>query len=170
VKVMEAPACADCAMARATINARMSFMAGLLLSLFLVYHIFIPASSHSFPKGNLSSSSEKILDLQLDIASSESKQKLGLSGRESLDSNAGMLFVFDPPSKPGFWMKDMNFALDIIWLDQDSHIVQINENLSPATFPNIFTAPSPVKYVLEITAGKTKTLNLIVGDKIKLPK
>ena len=56
--------------------------------------------------------------LQVDLALTDEEKARGLSGRESLDEDEGMLFVFDVPGNYGFWMKDMNFAIDIIWLNE----------------------------------------------------
>ena len=94
------------------------------------------------------------------LATSSEARVRGLSGRESLKPDQGMLFVFERPDISGFWMKDMLFPLDIIWIDENKKIVGINENVSPETFPNLFFSPKPVLYVLELNAGIAKEMKL----------
>lgn len=88
-----------------------------------------------------------------EVADTEAKRTLGLSGRKSLPTNQGMLFVFDEPSQPGFWMKDMNFPIDIIWFDKNRKIVGIEKNLQPNSYPQVFYPPQEVSSALEINAG-----------------
>ena len=102
--------------------------------------------------------------ITLQIASTSAKEELGLGGRTSLSSTSGMFFVFDTPNTYGFWMKDMEFPLDIIWLDQDFNIVHIEHDLSPSTYPQIFYPGSPAKYVIEVNAGTADEFSLKVGQ------
>ena len=116
-------------------------------------------------------SEEKIIkfgekNLTVEIADTPHKQSLGLSNREFLDKNRGMLFVFRQPLIPAFWMKDMKFQLDIIWVDENSTITEITKNISPDTFPETFTSSSPIKYVLEVSAGWSDKNKIKVGDKM----
>lgn len=106
----------------------------------------------------------KLLPLSLEVADTPALQAHGLSDRLSMPRNHGMLFVFDPPSDPGFWMKDMHFPLDMIWLDANKHIVKIDSNVLPESYPNIFTPPGEIKYVIEVNAGVAAELGLSVGD------
>ena len=92
-------------------------------------------------------------ELILEIADTPEKRELGLSGRENLQEKTGMLFVFPAPDQPGFWMKDMKFALDFIWLDQDLKVTEIIENVSPETYPEGYTPVEQIQYMLELTAG-----------------
>ena len=80
----------------------------------------------------------------------------GLSGRSGLADNEGMLFIFDYDARHGFWMKDMLFALDIIWLDADMNVVHAETDVSPDTYPRSFVPTVPARYVLEINAGTYK--------------
>ncbi len=111
--------------------------------------------------------SEKILNLKIEEVRTQAEQNLGLSGRESLGKDEGMLFIFSPPELTGFWMKDMNFALDIIWLDENYKVLGIEKSVGPETYPKIFMAPAPVSYVLEVNAGYTTRQNISVGDVLK---
>lgn len=102
--------------------------------------------------------------IEVDIASSDVERARGLSGRVSLGDNSGMLFVFDKPSRNMFWMKDMNFPIDIIWLDENKKIIYIKENLSPKTYPEVFGPEVLSMYVLEVNSNFTKKYNIKIGD------
>ncbi len=91
--------------------------------------------------------------LNLEVVDTERERTRGLSGRESLGKNAGMLFVFPVSNTYGFWMKDMNFSIDIVWLDENFEIVYIKEEVSPETYPESFRPDTPARYVLEVNAG-----------------
>jgi len=110
----------------------------------------------------------QVLDLEIEIADTPEEHMQGLSGRKSLPENTGMLFIFDEPSRPGFWMKDMHFPIDIIWIDEDWRIVKIDENLSPENYPEILDSPILVKYVLEVNAGYARENNLEIRNKLGL--
>jgi uncharacterized membrane protein (UPF0127 family) len=64
-----------------------------------------------------------------------------------------MLFVFSEVATRGFWMRNMSFPIDIVWIDKNKNVIGILEDVDPDTYPNIFFPPSPVKYVLELNAG-----------------
>ncbi len=106
----------------------------------------------------------------VEIADNFIKQTLGLSGRESLNKDSGMFFIFSQKSTRSFWMKDMNFPIDIIWMDDDT-IIHITKNLQPPKIAGkILTAISskPSNKVLEINAGLSEKLGIKIGDKISL--
>ena len=106
----------------------------------------------------------------MDIADTPALQEQGLSGRTQLADNAGMIFIFSTPDEYGFWMKDMNFPLDIIWLSPDKHVVFMEKSLTPQTYPTIYYPTSPASYVLEISAGEADALNLKIGDTVNFTK
>ncbi len=101
--------------------------------------------------------------IKIEIADSDAEHERGLSGRESLALNAGLLFVFETPSTYGFWMKNMNFPIDMIWIDSDYKIITIKENVEPDSYPNIFKPRAPAKYVLEVNSGFVKQYGLKEG-------
>lgn len=107
------------------------------------------------------------------IANSENKRSLGLSYTEKIDSNAGMLFVFDDEDARNFWMRDMLFDIDIIWLDKDKLVNGFFENVSKDSYnkkspelSKIYHSPENTKYVLEVNAGTITNLKIKVGDKL----
>lgn len=102
--------------------------------------------------------------LEVEIADSPLEQVSGLSNRDNLPENRGMLFVFDKEDLYPFWMKDMRFAIDIIWIDGNGAVIGIEYNIEPATFPNSFMPPRPVKYVLEVNAGWASKNSIKVAD------
>ncbi|KKQ95412.1 MAG: hypothetical protein UV74_C0013G0197 [Candidatus Woesebacteria bacterium GW2011_GWB1_43_14] len=101
------------------------------------------------------------------IADSDESRKLGLSNRSSLASDEAMLFVFDKPDvNPPFWMKDMHFPIDIIWIN-DGKVIFINENVEPAETESdlkLYLPPEPIDYVLEVNAGFSAANKLELGN------
>lgn len=98
-----------------------------------------------------------------EVADETAEQTNGLSNRDRLLPNTGMLFVFDEPGEQCLWMKDMKFDLDIIWLDEDKKIVKIKENVSPETYPDTFCSEKPAKYVIEVNSGVVAEAGLALG-------
>src|SRR4030042_1330870 len=112
----------------------------------------------------------------VEIARSQEESQKGLSGKDSLDENTGMLFVFDATNvKRNFWMKGMKFPLDFIWI-KDGKVVQIDKN-TPAPDEGtedskliIYTSQMPIDYVLEVNAGFSDKNNIKTGDNVDLSK
>ncbi len=90
----------------------------------------------------------------VEIADTPEERAQGLSGRAGLPAGHGVLFVFDSHGLYGFWMKEMNFSIDIIWLSEEFQVIDIARSVSPNTFPHVFYPPRPVKYVLETNPGE----------------
>ncbi len=105
-----------------------------------------------------------------EVVTDPAAQELGLSGRATIPSDYGMLFVFPAPGMPGFWMKDMLTSIDMIWINDGGIIVGIEPEVSPRTYPKAFHPPSPVRYVLETRAGEAERKGWKVGTKLTLPK
>ena len=104
--------------------------------------------------------------LKLELAMSADEQKKGLSGRDILPPDTGMLFIFDKPASYRFWMKDMNFPIDIIWISENHKVIYIAKSLDPKTYPHSFGPSSDSKYVLEAVSGFSDKNNLREGDVI----
>ncbi len=103
----------------------------------------------------------------LDIANTESSRELGLSGRSSIAQNGGMIFEFDEVGKYCFWMKDMKFPLDIIWLDSNKKIIKIEKDAIPESYPEQFCADDTTNYVIELNSGQSAKNNLLIGQKLE---
>lgn len=106
--------------------------------------------------------------IQLFISDNECKRILGLSGRDILEEGEGMLFVFEETDYNGIWMKDMNFPIDIIWLDEEYSVVKIEENVLPETYPKIFGDDVLSKYVVELNSGFVSRVGLNIGDVVDI--
>lgn len=102
-----------------------------------------------------------------DIADNDIKRIRGLSHRYSLADNSAMLFVFDEPAIRKFWMKDMFFPIDIIWLNENKEIIHIEKNISPSTYPKSFGPDLKSLYVIEVSSGTSEKLSLSIGEKIE---
>lgn len=105
---------------------------------------------------------------EVEIADTVVKRTLGLSGREELEEGKGMLFVFPEKSQQGFWMKDMKFSIDIIWISGDI-VIGFAENAAPEPGVPVYSlkvhhSPEPVDRVLEIPAGGVQKYGIKVGD------
>ena len=90
----------------------------------------------------------------VDIARTPEEQKQGLSGRESLKNNEGMLFIFSRADFYGFWMKEMKFPLDMVWVSGEK-IAGFTENVdsqigAKESELKIYYPPEKVDKVLEI--------------------
>ncbi|MEN9921393.1 MAG: hypothetical protein RLZZ517_371 [Candidatus Parcubacteria bacterium] len=96
------------------------------------------------------------------------ERERGLSNRPQLTEGTGVLFVFEEKGLHGFWMKDMSFSIDILWFNEYGELVYYIKNVSPDTYPVIFTPDEPAKYVIEVPAGFIKQEGIKIGDKIDL--
>ncbi|MDO8460841.1 MAG: DUF192 domain-containing protein [bacterium] len=110
---------------------------------------------------------------KLFIAKSAKEKEIGLSGKDSLSQDYAMYFSFEKPDYYSFWMKNMKFPIDMIFLS-NNRIVTIYENLEPPSqdlkSPPLYKSNEPADAVLEINAGLTKKYNIKVGDEIKIKK
>jgi len=97
--------------------------------------------------------------LTVEVAQTPAERAQGLSGRESLAADEGMLFVFPESASHPFWMAGMHFPLDIVWISENKKVVGLSENIppppsgTPAESCKLYYPPEPVKYVLEVNAG-----------------
>ena len=103
------------------------------------------------------------------LARTPAEQERGLGGRDSLAPDEGMLFVFPRDGQYAFWMKDMKFPIDIIWLAAYGSVVYVVPDLSPSTYPHSFGPKTPARFVLEVPAGFAVAHHVGVGDVAQLP-
>ena len=106
--------------------------------------------------------------VQATVVETPAERQRGLSGREGLAPDEGMLFIFPADGEYGFWMKDMRFSIDILWLAAEGTIVSITENVSPDTYPQSFEPTQQARYVLELPAGYAAAHSVEVGDWVQL--
>jgi uncharacterized membrane protein (UPF0127 family) len=100
----------------------------------------------------------------LTVAQTPSEQERGLSGHAPLAADEGMLFLFDDVRVKQFWMKDMGFPIDIIWISPEWKVNAWAANALPESYPALFTSPDNTQYVLEVPAGTAKRLWLRTGE------
>jgi len=105
--------------------------------------------------------------IAVEVARTSSERGRGLSGHPGLKADEGLLFIFENQGKFGFWMKDMFFSIDIIWINEQGRIVYIKKNATPESFPEVFTPTTNVKYVLEVLAGFSDKNYILVGDSVE---
>jgi uncharacterized membrane protein (UPF0127 family) len=92
------------------------------------------------------------------------QQQKGLSGTKKLSFNQGMIFVYDRQVERCFWMKEMRYNLDIIWVDAVRKVTAVEQNLAPKTYPQKFCHKG--KYVIELNAGEAAKANIKQGRKL----
>jgi len=107
------------------------------------------------------------------LTENEEDMKKGLAAFDDIKDSQGMLFEFEVEDFHSFWMKDMKFDIDIIFLDKEMKVVHIFENVRKDTYKNqndykIFIPKLKSKYVIEIKSGEVKKNKLKLGDIIKL--
>lgn len=105
--------------------------------------------------------------ITVDIINDPVLQEKGLGGRKFLSEDDGMLFVFDNPGIYGFWMKDMEFPIDIVWIGPDKIVISVSSNVATSTYPEIFLPSAPASYVLEINSGSAERHNISAGTKLE---
>jgi uncharacterized membrane protein (UPF0127 family) len=161
------------------------FITGLLLAAALSAYITAqPRQNQASSQTTITKATEVITDistakgpyviiagvrLSVEVADTPAERGRGLSGREMLPENSGMLFVFDTPGRHGFWMYGMKFPLDIIWIDERLRVVYFVENAQPCVnICETYEPPADALYVLEVNAGFVKKYGLKVGDVVEL--
>lgn len=139
-----------------------------LITIVLLSLIFSPQKGVSFPKGVKVPIKDE--NYYLEIASTREDQVRGLSNRDSICSNCGMLFIFKKEGNYGIWMKDTRIPLDIIWLNSEFQVVKITTSLETNSTIT-YTNQTPAKYVIELNANEVFKRGLEIGDTIpiKLP-
>ena len=106
--------------------------------------------------------------VQVEVADTQEERIQGLSGREKLGENTGMLFVFEREGTWGIWMKEMRFSIDILWADEQGRVVTIENSISPETYPKVFYSTAPARSVLELPAGFADTHGIAEGMQVVL--
>ena len=106
--------------------------------------------------------------VHVELAKTNAEREYGLMGRTSLPEGRGMLFIHDQPGKYAYWMYHCKIGLDIIWMDQSHHIVEMSANTPPCkglanTCPSYGGHETSI-YVLELPVGSIKTHQLANGQ------
>lgn len=127
-----------------------------------------PAKTDNTNQEEILVGSHKIL---VQIADNPQLRAKGLGGRDSLEEEEGMLFIFEAPDFYRFWMKDMKIPLDFIWIRGDE-IIDITENVPPpknvSDYLPVYQPKQVVDKVLEVNAGWVKRHEVKIRDKIQV--
>ena len=108
-----------------------------------------------------------------EVADDEHERTLGLSFRDSLDADRGMWFVFDREGARSFWMREMGFSLDLVWVDAERRVVDITHEApppapgTPSSALPTYSPATPAQYVLEINGGLARRLQIEIGDVVR---
>ena len=111
-----------------------------------------------------------VIDLELALTPQEIST--GLMFRPSLPDNRGMVFLFEAPRVPGFWMKNTLIPLDLVFLDESGTVVDVIADVPPCAAdpcPN-YPPSSPASAVLEINAGAAATHGVEVGTTLRFER
>lgn len=148
---------------------------GLIVYAVSIY-LFLPypnTPKPTIPKIDFTEIQIKNAKIFAETATTPEAKALGLGNRVILEPNRGMLFDFSKTqnARPTFWMKNMKFNIDIIWI-KNSKIVYIHENVPAPENPDsplpTYTPPQDIDYVLEVNANFCKNQNIQIGDFIKM--
>ncbi len=104
-----------------------------------------------------------------EIAKTQAEQEKGLMGRKTLPE--GMLFVFEKEDKYSFWMKDVSFELEAIWIGKNMTVVDLRTmricGSDPTGCPP-YTPAEPALYVLEVPSGFVRSKGVHIGSTVKI--
>ncbi len=141
---------------------------GIILGISAMSFFYVGKFRASYKKATIEIGAKRF---SVDVAETMGSRAKGLSGREKLDKDEGMFFIFGSPGKYGFWIKDMKIPIDIIWI-KENKIIGFEENISPQIGASEFNLkmyypPESVKYVLEVKVGTVSEMGFKIGDEIR---
>ena len=156
-------------------NKKTFFAGAFILIVFIATSFYVGnvLNRNSNYKENIVSKVNHVLrignaSVRVDIADTPTLRERGLSGRKLLLDDQGMYFIFDHPDVYPFWMKEMNFPIDIIWIGEHMSVVDITKSASPSSFPQTFVSSVSALYVLEVQAGFAERHGIKIGDQVVL--
>ena len=149
-------------------GSKIRFLLGLIVVFFIIlvaaYIVAQNANNETYVAVNDG-------QFQVKIAETESEKQVGLSETESLPENEGMLFLFDEPDYYSFWMRDMKFPIDIIFINGNKVTTIISNALPPSQTDGSLTTFQPKEKsdkVLEVNAGIAQKYNIQEGSIIDI--
>ena len=134
----------------------------------LLFSLFVAHSTQGYVTSSVSFDNGRFL--QVEVAQTPSELAAGLMHREGLEADSGMLFIFESEARHEFWMKNMLFSIDIIWIDSDYTVVDIVERAPPCRediCPD-YVPEGMAKYVLEVPAGFASSNHVSIGQRVGL--
>jgi len=138
----------------------------VIIGLFIIGAVYLKFRERILPVEKIIVANQEI---NVELAQNPFAWKKGLGGRESLDELSGMLFVFPISDRQGIWMKDMQFPIDIIWINEGK-IVDIAPNIKPTLIDPlpIYLPRVDARLVLEVNAGLSQKSGWKIGDSVRL--
>ena len=108
----------------------------------------------------------------VELAQTDEQRQTGLMGREHLDKDKGMLFIYEDEGVYTFWMKNTLIPLDMIWINGNREVISISKNVQPCQTSQcpLISPEQKVQYVLELNGGTSDKIGLAIGDKITFDK
>lgn len=135
----------------------------ILLVIILIFLVYWVRTNYMTKKSTIKIGGQ---EFKTEIVSTQDQLERGLGGRDNLCVNCAMLFVFPQGGRRAFWMKDMKFDLDIIWLENDK-ITYIARNI-PFDSKEVISPPVLADKVLEINAGLSDKYGFKAGDAVEM--
>lgn len=134
--------------------------------LFVVFLAYLKTREYFLPKVVVQIGDQKVI---VEIADSPLARAQGLSKHAPLQENQGMLFIFSKPDRFQFWMKDMKFPIDIVWLNE-GRVVDIAPEVQVSVTADlpVYTPRLPASSVLELKAGFMARHGVKIGDAVEL--
>ena len=127
----------------------------------------VSAGSNGYQQLNITVNGQVIL---ADISATTEQKTKGLTVKDALAENEAMLFVFGNEAEHRFWMKDMKFPIDIIWISRDKTVVHIEHKLQPCSLGMLCPMYKPAEdnsmYVLETVGGFAEKYGVMKGSKV----
>lgn len=105
-----------------------------------------------------------------EVANTPAERETGLMNRTALNENAGMLFVFETEQQQSFWMNNMRFPLDIVFITADMRVLEIYQSVPPCTGDPcaLYTSSAPIKYALEVNSGFSERNGIASGNVVRI--
>ena len=142
------------------------FISLLIIAIFCLVFVFF-LSNREKPISETLTVVIKEKTYTMQVARTSLSRERGLSKTQKIPYD-GMILIFSNPGIYSFWMKDMNYPIDIVWVDKNFQIIEVRENIYPGTYPEVFTPQKESLYVLETQAGFVEEHNIKITDTIKV--
>ncbi len=146
------------------ISNQLLLAASLIIASAVIASIVIASNNNQPTKKTVTINSNKIV---VELATNEQTREQGLSGRASLAEGQGLLMVFEDSANWKIWMKDMQFPIDIVWINNERKVVGLKETAQPSSYPEIFSVSEKSSFILELPAGTIEKFNIQIGSEVK---
>ncbi|MCB0572793.1 MAG: DUF192 domain-containing protein [Phaeodactylibacter sp.] len=111
-------------------------------------------------------SGAEIKTIDIEVKQDDYGRREGMMWRRSMEDTQGMLFIMDKPERQSFWMLNTLISLDIIFVDEAFHIINIREKVPPETL-DAQSSTGDALYVVEVVGGFCRKFGIKPGDRIQ---